>query len=64
MKLKKWVEYTIIFIQMILFVLLGSDCENTKLFIYSKIIILIIFGFNHMILKRYSRLYEEGEDYE
>lgn len=64
MKLKRWVEYTIVFIQMILIVLLGSEVENTKIFIYSKIIMLIILLINHVILKKYSRLYEEGEDYE
>ena len=55
--LKKWVEYSIIFIQCILIILLSAETENLNVFIISKIIILLIFYINHLILKNYTRLY-------
>lgn len=62
--LKKWVTNLILMIQMLLFIMLGSDCESTTLFITSKIVILLIIYMNHLIIKNYTRLYEEGEYYE
>lgn len=56
--LKRWVEYLIITIQFLLFMLLGSETEDLKLFIISKIIFLILFLIDHLILVKYSRLYE------
>lgn len=56
--LKKWVEYSIIFIQFILIMILSADCDNLNVFIISKIIALIIFYINHLILKNYTRLYD------
>ena len=56
--LKKWVEYSIIFIQCILILLLSSEIENLKVFIISKIIILLIFYMNHLILEKYTRLFD------
>ena len=60
--LKKWITNLILFIQMFLFIMLGSDCESTSLFITSKIVILLIMYMNHLIIKNYTRLYEEGEE--
>ena len=57
--LKKWVEVAIIFIQLILFMIVGSDCDDLKIFIVSKIIALIIFFVNHLILVKYTKLYDE-----
>ena len=57
--LKKWVEVVIIFIQVILFMILGSDCDDLKIFSVSKIIVLIIFVINSKILFKYSRLVGE-----
>lgn len=62
--LKKWITNLILMMQMLLFIMLGSDCESTTLFITSKIVILLIMYMNHLIIKNYTRLYEEGEDYE
>lgn len=62
--LKKWLTNLILFIQMFLFTMLCSDCESTTLFITSKIVILLIMYMNHLIIKNYTKLYEEGEDYE
>ena len=54
---KKWVEYIIIFIQFILIMILGAESDNLNVFIISKIIALIIFYINHLILKNYTRLF-------
>ena len=48
--LKKWVEYSIIFIQFILIMILSADSDNLNVFIISKIIALLIFYINHLIL--------------
>lgn len=57
--LKKWVEVVIIFIQVILFMILGSECEDLKVFIISKLVALTLFIINSMILFKYSRLVED-----
>ena len=56
--LKGWVQYLLITIQCLLVMLLGSETEDLKLFIISKIIFMIVFLINHLILVKYSRLYE------
>lgn len=55
--LKKWVEYSIIFIQFILIMILGADSDNLNVFIISKIIALLLFYIDHLVLKNYTRLY-------
>lgn len=57
--LKKWVEVVIIFIQVILFMILGSESDDLKVFIVSKLIALILFVINSAILFKYSRLVED-----
>lgn len=57
--LKRWVEVVIVSIQFILFMILGSECDDLKIFIVSKIIALIIFVINSAILFKYSRLVED-----
>lgn len=59
--LKKWVEVVIVFIQVILFMILAGDCDDLKIFIASKIIALVIFFVNHLILVKYTKLYNEVE---
>ena len=59
--LKKWITNLILMMQMLLFIMLGSDCESTTLFITSKIVILLIMYMNHLIIKNYTRLYEDLE---
>lgn len=59
--LRQWLTNLIVMIQMLLFIILGSDCESTSLFIISKIVILLIMYMNHLIIKNYTRFYEEGE---
>lgn len=55
--LKKWVEVVIVFIQLILFMTLAGDCDNITTFIISKLIILILIYVNHIIIKRYTKIY-------
>ena len=56
--LKTWIEYSIICIQFLLFLILCSECNNFKIFVLSKIIALIIFYINHLILEKYTRLFD------
>ena len=55
--LKKWVEVVIVFIQVLLFMTLAGDCDNIKTFIISKLIILILIYVNHIIIKKYTKIY-------
>lgn len=55
--LKKWVEVVIVFIQVILFMTLAGDCDNITTFIISKLIILILIYVNHIIIKKYTKIY-------
>lgn len=57
--LKRWVEVVIIFIQVILFMVLGGECEDLKVFIISKLVAVTLFIINSMILFKYSRLMED-----
>lgn len=54
--LKQWVEYSIIFIQFILIMILSTESDNFNVFIISKVIALILFYINHLILVKYTRL--------
>lgn len=56
--LKKWIENLIVVIQIILFVFMISESEDLKIFILLKIICIILFYINHLILKNYTRLYD------
>lgn len=56
--LKKWIENLIVVIQIILFVFMISESEDLKIFILLKIISIILFYINHLILKNYTRLYD------
>lgn len=59
MKLKNWVVNLIVLIQVLLFIGLSCDADSTKVFIISKIIIIIPFTINHIILVKYSDLFKE-----
>ena len=55
-KLKGWVETTLILINFILFIILGSESAGTKTFIITHLSTLILFMFNCYIISRYGRL--------
>lgn len=57
--LKKWVEVVIIFIQVLLIMIMASESDDLKVFVISKLIALIIFVINSLILFKYSRLMED-----
>lgn len=57
--LKRWVEVVIIFMQVILFMVLGGECEDLKVFIISKLVALSLFIINSVILFKYSRFMED-----
>ena len=55
--LKTYIENMIILFQIALIMLFSTETTDLKLFIISKIIIVSVIIINHMILKRYSKLY-------
>ena len=59
MKLKNWVVNLIVLVQILLMIGLSCDADSTKVFIISKIIMIIPFIINHIILVKYSDLFSE-----
>lgn len=55
---KKWVDIVLVVIQMMLIMLLGSEVDNTFIFVISKLIFLTLFILNSYILIKYSRIVE------
>lgn len=55
---KKWVDVVLVFIQMMLIMLLGSEVDNTFIFVISKLIFLGLFILNSYLLIKYSRITE------
>ena len=56
-RLKKWVEYTLVSINTIMFFIMASDCESTLIFMTSHIIALGVFILNTSLLARYTDLF-------
>ena len=56
--LKKWVEYILLTIQFMLILIIGGESENLSVFIISKLIALVLLFLNHIILVKYTKLYE------
>ena len=56
--LKKWVEYILLTIQLMLILILCAESNNFTIFLISKLIALVIFFVNHLILVKYTRLCE------
>ena len=52
--LKGGFEITLIMIQMLLIVILGSEVDDLKIFFISKILILTLFIINHRLLCKYG----------
>lgn len=55
---KKWVVYILVSINMMLLMLLGSECESTLVFLISHIAFLGLFVFNSLLLYKYANLEE------
>ena len=56
--LKKWIEYILLTIQFMLILILGAESDNLSVFIISKLIALTLLFLNHLILVKYTKLYE------
>ena len=56
--LKKWVEYILLTIQFMLILIIGGESDNLSIFTISKLISLILLFLNHLILVKYTKLYE------
>lgn len=57
-KLKKSIENALIMLQLTLILFLSAEITDTRLYILSKIIILLVILINHYIIVKYGRLYE------
>ena len=58
MKLRKWVIVLLTIVNVIAFMIMGSDCESLKTFIVSHLIACLVFSFNSMIILKYGRIYQ------
>ena len=56
--LKKWVEYILLTIQFMLILIIGGESDNLSVFTISKLIALTLLFLNHLILIKYTKLYE------
>lgn len=56
--LKKWVEYILLTIQFMLILIIGGESNNLSIFTISKLIALTLLFLNHLILVKYTKLYE------
>lgn len=57
--LKSWVSNLLITINLIVIMFMGNECDDLKIFLLSKIILMSIFLLNNLILAKYSKLFEE-----
>ena len=55
---KKWVEYILLSIQFMLILIIGGESDNLSIFTISKLIALTLLFLNHLILVKYTKLYE------
>ena len=56
--LKKWLEYILLTIQFMLILIIGGESDNLSVFTISKLIALTLLFLNHLILVKYTKLYE------
>lgn len=59
LKLRKWVEYTLIIINIFALIVMASDCDSMKVFLISHIIATIVFVVNSNLLIKYTDLVKE-----
>lgn len=52
-KLKNWVACVLAFNMFILLVLMGAECDNLLIFFISKVLFLVLFYINYIILDKY-----------
>lgn len=51
---KKWVENLVLFITIIAVFFLAAECDDSKLFVISKLICLAIISINIILLNKYG----------
>lgn len=56
--LKNRIEKLIIIYQILLIIMLTSECDNITQFIISKLILLALIYINHNIIKKYTKFYD------
>ena len=62
MRLKSWVEYTLITIMAIAFMIMASEIgETMKAFVMIRIALMSLVIAIFMILKKYGTIFEEGD---
>lgn len=59
LRLKKWVVNVIVIISVLMFVLLGAECNSTFTFITSKISVMFVLFLNYKILEKFTDFTEE-----
>lgn len=57
-RIKEWVKILLLSLNAIYIVLLSAECDSFIIFTVSKIILMMGFLFNHLILTKYSDLFE------
>lgn len=55
---RKWVDVVLGIIETMLLVMLGSEVDNTFIFIISKLIFMTLFILNGYLILKYSRIVE------
>ena len=53
---RKWVDVVLVIIETMLLLLLGSEVDNTFIFVISKLIFMVLFILNGYLLLKYSRI--------
>jgi hypothetical protein len=59
MKFKKWVEVTLIIINILMLFVIGTEVKDTALFIVTHLGAAVIFTVNSCLLMKYTDLFEE-----
>lgn len=54
-RLRKWVEYLLVVVAFLSFCVMGSECDDTMIFIVSHLIATITFGISLTIISEYGR---------
>ena len=58
-RLKKWVENVLIVFNILLLVVMASDCDDLMMFTITHLSALLLFIVNNLIIAKYGRLFEE-----
>lgn len=56
---RRWVDVVLVIIETMLLLLLGSEIDNTFIFVISKLIFMVLFILNSYLLLKYSRIVRE-----